>query len=319
MGKWTRRAFITTGLVAGGGVVVGVAMRPGNQVKDLVGKLDLKDDQLIHTYIKIGSDNIITAIIPHSEMGQGVQTSLGQMLAEELDADWDQLLTEEAPAIGEYSMYSAGRRYLLAGIDFPKILIPTVDGAMMRVADSLNIQLTGGSMSVRTTGALAMRIAGAATREMLREAAANSWGVPANEVVTENSHLIHLGTNRREPYAAFASLVADMTPSQTPPLKDPSEYKIVGTNKPRRDIPAKVDGSLQFALDVRLPDMLFASIIRSPVSGGSLVNIDDREARAIDGVVDVLVIPETSVGSIMLSDTSSVSYTHLTLPTILRV
>ena len=305
MGKWTRRAFITTGLVAGGGVVVGVSMRPGNQVKDLVGKLDLKDDQLIHTYIKIGSDNIITAIIPHSEMGQGVQTSLGQMLAEELDADWDQLLTEEAPAIGEYSMYSAGRRYLLAGIDFPKILIPTVDGAMMRVADSLNIQLTGGSMSVRTTGALAMRIAGAATREMLRESAANSWGVPANEVVTENSHLIHLGTNRREPYAAFASLVADMTPSQTPPLKDPSEYKIVGTNKPRRDIPAKVDGSLQFALDVRLPDMLFASIIRSPVSGGSLVNIDDREARAIDGVVDVLVIPETSVGSIMLSDTSS--------------
>ena len=151
MGKWTRRAFITTGLVAGGGVVVGVSMRPGNQVKDLVGKLDLKDDQLIHTYIKIGSDNIITAIIPHSEMGQGVQTSLGQMLAEELDADWDQLLTEEAPAIGEYSMYSAGRRYLLAGIDFPKILIPTVDGAMMRVADSLNIQLTGGSMSVRTT------------------------------------------------------------------------------------------------------------------------------------------------------------------------
>ena len=305
MGKWTRRAFITTGLVAGGGVVVGVSMRPGNQVKDLVGKLDLKDDQLIHTYIKIGSDNVITAIIPHSEMGQGVQTSLGQMLAEELDADWDQLLTEEAPAIGEYSMYSAGRRYLLAGIDFPKILIPTVDGAMMRVADSLNIQLTGGSMSVRTTGALAMRIAGAATREMLREAAANSWGVPANEVVTENSHLIHLGTNRREPYAAFASLVADMTPSQTPPLKDPSEYKIVGTNKPRRDIPAKVDGSLQFALDVRLPNMLFASVVRSPVSGGSLVNIDDREARAIDGVVDVLVIPETSVGSIMLSDTSS--------------
>ena len=159
MGKWTRRAFITTGLVAGGGVVVGISMRPGNQVKELAGKVGNEGGQLIHSYVKIDSENVITAIIPHSEMGQGVQTSLSQMLAEELDADWDRLRMEEAPAIGEYSTYSAGRGYLLAGIDFPEILIPTVDGAMMRVADSLNMQITGGSMSIRTTGAMAMRIA----------------------------------------------------------------------------------------------------------------------------------------------------------------
>ena len=299
MGKWTRRAFITTGLVAGGGVVVGISMRPGNQVKELAGKVGNEGGQLIHSYVKIDSENVITAIIPHSEMGQGVQTSLGQMLAEELDADWDRLRMEEAPAIGEYSTYSAGRGYLLVGIDFPEILIPTVDGAMMRVADSLNMQITGGSMSIRTTGAMAMRIAGAATREMLQQAAAKSWGVPVNEIVTEDSHLFHAATSRREPYASFASTIAEMTPSQTPSFKDPSEYKIVGTHKPRRDIPAKVDGSLKFALDVRLPGMLFASVVRSPVSGGSIVNVNDSAARAIEGVVDVIVIPESSVDSML--------------------
>lgn len=299
MGKWTRRAFITTGLVAGGGVVVGVAMRPGNQVKDLAGKVGDEGGQLVHSYVKIDSDNTITAIIPHSEMGQGVQTALGQMLAEELDADWDNLLTVEAPAIGEYSTYSAGRGYLLAGIDFPEILIPTVDGAMMRVADSLNMQITGGSMSVRTTGTFAMRIAGAATREMLQEAAASSWDVPVSEITTENSHLIHAATNRREPYSTFAATIAEMTPSQTPTLKDPSEYRIVGTHKPRRDIPAKVDGSLQFALDVRVPDMAYASIMRSPVSGGSIDSIDAGAAQAMEGVIDVVIVPESTVESML--------------------
>lgn len=304
MSKWTRRAFITTGLVAGGGVVVGIALRPGNPVKSLAGKMGDTGGRLVHTYVRIDADNVITAIIPHAEMGQGVQTSLGQMLAEELDADWDQFRMEEAPAIGEYASYSAGRRYLLKGIDFPNLVIPTVDGAMMRVADTLNLQITGGSMSVRTTGFLAMRTAGAATRQLLREAAAASWNVPISEVITENSHLNHVASNRREPYAAFAAQIAEMTPSYTPVFKDPADYKIVGIHKPRRDIPSKVDGSAQFALDVRLPGMVYASVMRSPVPGGSLVNMDDSAARAIAGVLDVIVIPPASVSS-MLGATDS--------------
>lgn len=304
MGKWTRRAFITTGVVAGGGLVVGIAVRPGNQVKGLAGKVSEEGGQLIHSYVKIDADNTITAIIPHSEMGQGVQTSLGQMLAEELDADWDNLRTEEAPAIGEYATYAAGRGYLLAGMDFSNMVIPTVDGLMMRVADTLNLQITGGSMSVRTTGIISMRIAGAATREMLQRAAADAWDVPVEEVVTEDSHLIHAASNRREPYATFANEVAQMTPSQTPSFKDPADYKIVGTHRPRRDIPAKVDGTAQFALDVRLPDMVYASVVRSPVPGGNIASLDDSAARAIDGVIDVIRIPLASVGS-MLGDTIS--------------
>ncbi|MDG1025984.1 MAG: molybdopterin-dependent oxidoreductase [Gammaproteobacteria bacterium] len=304
MSKWTRRAFITSGIVAGGGVVVGIAMRPGNQVKGLAAKLGDDGANLVHTYVKIDSDNTITAIIPHAEMGQGVHTALGQMLAEELDADWDQLKLEEAPAIGEYAMYAAGRRYLLTGIDFPNLVIPTVDGMMMRVADTLNMQITGGSMSVRTTGILAMRTAGAATRQMLQQAAAEAWDVPVEEVTTEKSHLIHVASNRREPYAFFAADVAEMTPSYTPTFKDPADYKIVGTHKPRRDIPAKVDGSVKFAMDVQLPNMLYATVVRSPVPGGSVVELDDSAARSVEGVVDVIVIPATTVSS-MLGDTVS--------------
>ena len=304
MSKLTRRAFITTGVVAGGGLVVGIALRPGNQVKDLAAKLGEEGDNLVHTYIKIDSDNVVTAVVPHSEMGQGVHTALGQMLAEELDADWDQVKVEEAPAIGEYATYSAGRRYLFTGIDFPRLVIPTVDGMMMNVADMLNLQITGGSMSVRTTGILAMRIAGAATRELMQTAAAETWGVPVSEVTTENSYVVHAASNRREPYSAFAAVVSEMTPSQTPTFKDPSEYKIVGTYVPRRDIPAKVDGSAKFAGDVRVPNMAYASVVRSPVPGGGVVSVDDAAARAIDGVIDVVVIPQSSVGG-MLGETLS--------------
>ena len=167
MSKLTRRAFITTGVIAGGGVMVGIAMRPGNQIKDLAPKIGKDGDNLVHTYIKIDGDNTITAVIPHSEMGQGVHTALGQMLAEELDADWDRIKVEEAPALGEYASYSAGRRYHLAGIEITKKLKPTEEGMIMRVADTLNMQITGGSLSVRSTGFLAMRIAGASTREMI--------------------------------------------------------------------------------------------------------------------------------------------------------
>ena len=299
MHKWTRRAFITTGLVAGGGLVVGVALRPGNRVEKLSDLVGDEGGQLVHAYIKLDSDNVVTAIIPHSEMGQGVQTALGQMLAEELDADWDKVRMEEAPAIGEYAGYALGRGYLLAGMDIPEIMVPSVDGLMMRVADMLDAQVTGGSMSVRTTGVYVMRVAGAATRQMMRQAAADAWGVPIDEITTADSHVMHQATGNRAPYAQFASAVADMTPSYTPTLKDPSEFKIIGRHVPRRDIPAKVDGSAKFALDVILPDMLYATVVRSPIFGGNVVDFDDTSARAIDGVVDVVKLPGSSSSSLV--------------------
>ena len=291
MGKWTRRAFLTTGVMAGGGLIVGVAMRPGNQAGELSDLLGDGGGQFVHAYVRIDSDNRITAMIPHSEMGQGAQTALAQMLAEELDADWNDMRIEEAPAIGAYSHYSLGRKYLLKGINFPDFIVPSVDGAMMKLMDNLGLQVTGGSMSIRMTGSLGMRVAGASTRQMLRKAAASAWQVPLKDITTDNSHLVHTPSSRREPYASFVNEVAKMTPSQTPEFKKAEDYKIVGKFVPRLDIPSKVDGSAQFALDIRRPGMLYATVIRAPVFGATIVSIDDQAARKIEGVVDVIELP----------------------------
>ncbi|MEM9321170.1 MAG: molybdopterin cofactor-binding domain-containing protein, partial [Pseudomonadota bacterium] len=128
MGKWTRRAFITTGVLAGGGVLFGVAMRPGNLADGLQSVMAGDGETLVHAFVKIDTDNTITVIAPHSELGQGAQTALAQMLADELDADWEKIRIEEAPAIAEYSTYALGRGVLLAGVDLPSFVVPTVEG-----------------------------------------------------------------------------------------------------------------------------------------------------------------------------------------------
>jgi isoquinoline 1-oxidoreductase beta subunit len=297
--KWTRRAFLSTGVIAGTGLVVGVAMRPGNRAQDLKDLVAGDGETLVHAYVKIDADNIVTAIIPHSEMGQGIHTSLAQMVADELDADWDLVRVEEAPAIGEYANYAVGKGFLFPGAKFPNIIVPSVDGTLMRVADALNLQITGGSGSIRFTGQLGSRVAGAATKQLLVQAAAQEWQVPESEIKTEKSHLIHTPSSRREPYSAFAVAASMMKPSYTPTLKTSDQFEIMGKHVERFDIPSKVDGTAQFALDVRLPNMLYATVTRSPVFGGTLIGTKDQAARAIEGVVDVVELPPIQSGDMI--------------------
>ena len=96
MNKWTRRGLLTTGLVVGGGLAVGIAIRPGNRLPELAKLVADDNETLLNTWVKLGADNAVTVIVPHSEMGQGVGTALAQMLADELDADWNQVRFEEA-------------------------------------------------------------------------------------------------------------------------------------------------------------------------------------------------------------------------------
>lgn len=299
MNKWTRRAFLSTGVIAGTGLVVGVAMRPGNRAQDLKELVAGEGETLVHAYVKIDADNIVTAIIPHSEMGQGIHTSLAQMVADELDADWNLVRVEEAPAVGEYANYAVGKGFLFPGAKFPNAILPSIDGTLMRVADALNLQITGGSASIRFTGELGSRVAGAATRQLLVQAAADQWQVPESEIETKKSYLIHSASSRREPYSAFAVAASTMKPSYTPTLKTSDQFKIIGQHVERFDIPSKVDGTAQFALDVRLPNMLYATITRSPVFGGSLIGTKDEAARAIDGVVDVVELPPIQSGDMV--------------------
>ena len=103
MGKWTRRAFITTGLVGGGALLVGVGVRLGNRNAELASLVTSGSEQLVNAWVKIGADNQVVAIVPHSEMGQGAQTALAQMLADELDARWEDVSFLEAPAEDAYA------------------------------------------------------------------------------------------------------------------------------------------------------------------------------------------------------------------------
>lgn len=299
MNKWTRRGLLTTGLVVGGGLAVGIAIRPGNRLPGLAKQVADENETLLHTWMKLGNDNTVTVIVPHSEMGQGVGTALTQMLADELDADWRQVKFEEAPAIEDFANHSMGRGMLLAGVDIPDMIVPTVSGVMIQTAQALDLQITGGSLSIRTTGEYGMRVAGAAVKHMLKEAAAAAWQVPAAEIVASNSHLKHEGSGRAAPYAEFAASAAEVTPPVKPTLKSPDQYTIMGTLVQRHDIPAKVDGTAQFAMDVQLPDMVYATVQRAPTFAGSINRLDDTETRAVKGVQGVVRLPSAEGGGIV--------------------
>jgi isoquinoline 1-oxidoreductase beta subunit len=307
MGKWTRRGFISAGVIAGGGLIVGVAIRPGNRANELSKHVTDDDETLLHTWVKLDSNNVVTAIVPHSEMGQGVGTALAQMLADELDADWSLVKSEEAPAISEFANYPMAKGMLLAGTDLPDFVVPTVDGVLILSAQALDLQITGGSASVRATGHYGMRVAGAAVKEMLRIAAAQAWQVPVDQVVARDSQLIHEETGRSEPYSAFAASAARMTPPASPALKRPDEFKIMGRDVQRHDLPSKVDGTAIFALDVRMPNMLYATVRRAPTFSGGVENIDDTVTRSIDGVVDVVQLPPGDVNALVGSFSSAES------------
>jgi isoquinoline 1-oxidoreductase beta subunit len=288
MGKWSRRGFITAGVVAGGALVVGVAIRPGHRAPKLAKYVTVGDETLVSAWVKIDPSNKITAIIPHSEMGQGVLTSLGQMLAEEMNADWDSVDVMEAPGIEEYANFVLAREFMAGDAKIPKILMDTVDGTFLKLTQSMGLQITGGSTSVRFTGVGGMQLAGAAAKELLLKAASKQWDVPLSELRAENSYIHHDKSSQSAPYATFAAEAANHKPNLTPKLKTRKDYTIMGQPKQRFDIPAKVDGTASFGMDVDVPGMKIATVKASPVHGATVASMDASAARKMPGVVDVL-------------------------------
>ena len=284
MGKWTRRAFITTGVLTGGALVVGIAIRPGNRagkVKDLIAS---EGDTVLNIWLKINADNTITVIVPHAEMGQGVHTTLPMMLADEMDADWKTITMFEAPGHKEYANYALGKGFLMGPKDIPSILIGTVDGFFLTATKQISLQITGGSASVRFTGMLAMRVAGAAARAVLLEAASEEWEVATGDLVVKNSTISHPPTDRTKPFASFAVKAASLSQPAKPRLKTTEEFTIMGTSPPRFDIPAKVDGTANFGIDVTLPNMKYAAIKASPVFGARAKPLEASLIKDMPGV-----------------------------------
>ncbi len=295
-GKITRRAFIgTSAVVGGGGLILGVALRRGDRREQVADMVAEDGEQMLNMWIKIDEAGQITAILPHSEMGQGAQTVLAQMLADEMDADWQDVSFVEAPVDDEYANGILGQGFMLGDAKVPSILIPTVAGVFHQAAKALIQQITGGSLSIRTTGVYGMRVAGAAAREMLLKAAAGLWQVPESELVAANSRVSHKASNRSASYGELATAAARFEPSPTPTLKDPSQFTLMGTDVPRRDLPSKVNGSAQFGIDAQVPGMRYAALKAAPVFGAQVARFDDSAARQRPGVSDVLSLGDAVV------------------------
>ena len=288
MGKWSRRAFITTGVLTGGALVLGVAIRPGNRAKKVKDLIAGEGETVLNIWLKIDKDNIITVVVPHAEMGQGVHTTLPMMLADEMDADWTKVRILEAPGNKEYANYSLAKGFILGPRDIPSILMGTVDGFFFTATKHLNIQVTGGSGSVRFTGMFAMRVAGAAARAVLLQAASEQWEIPKEELVVKNSTISHLASDRRALFSDFAAKAANLSQPAKPRLKSSEEFTIMGTSPPRFDIPSKADGTANFGIDVVLPNMKYAAIKASPVFGVKVKPLANEAIKDMPGVHKVV-------------------------------
>ena len=245
------------------------------------------------TWIKITPDNQTTVLIPHCEMGQGALTGLGMLLAEELDADWSLVRIEQAPSEDVYANGYIVRAFLEeSGFAVPGWLERALDFGAFKMADFVGLQMTGGSTSTRGTGAFGMRLAGASAKAMLLEAGAQQLGVPVEELTARDSHVIHEASGRRVTFGELANLAGTMGVPRRPTLKTREQYRLVGTSRNRADIPSKVVGQAQYGIDVVLPDMLYAAIMRAPVPGGQLTSVDPAPAKAMAGVREVVVLPD---------------------------
>ena len=284
MNKWTRRAVIASGIAAGGVLAIGVGIRPGDR-SDRVARLVADgEERVFDVWLKLAPDNTVTAIVPHAEMGQGAHSTLALMLADELDADWGDVRVMEAPAHPEYANYALAKGYALGERELPVLLLDTVDGFFLAATRYLALQITGGSNSVRTTGQHAMRVAGAAARSMLLTAAADAWQVAPGELVAARGRIVHAASGRDASYGEFAARAAELPEPAAPRLKSPEQFTLMGTSPARVDVPAKVDGTASFGIDVVLPGMKYAAVRAAPVFGARIESIDAASIQDMPGV-----------------------------------
>jgi isoquinoline 1-oxidoreductase subunit beta len=294
MGKWTRRAVIASGGLLGGGLVLGVAGFTFAPNRLSVGRRDpeLEGSPQLNTWIRIAPDGTATALVPHCEMGQGAHTALAMMLADELDADWSLVRVEEAPAEGAFANGYLARAFVPALASVPGFLERGIDYGTFKLTELIGLQVTGGSSSVRGTGHYGMRVAGAAARAMLIDAAAQRWAVDPAQCKASASRVVHEASGRSAGYGELAADAARLDPPAHPRLKTRDEWSIAGRPIPRLDIPSKVDGSASFGIDVQLPDMLYATIAAAPVFGARLASVDASVAAGLPGVKKVVQLED---------------------------
>jgi len=256
----SRRDFLKASAVVGGGLVIAFVIPGAKRLAFANPAAEAATSFAPNAFLRISSDDNVTVLIGHSEMGQGIWTALPMLIAEELDADWSKIKVEHAPAAPSYAHTAFG------------------------------MQMTGGSSSTWSEMDR-YRQAGAAARALLMQAAATRFNVPLDQVRTENGEVI-AGTNRVR-YGALADDASKLTAPDPASLKlkDPKDWKFIGKPTKRLDTPEKITGRAQFGMDVQFDGLLTAVVARSPVFGGKVKSFDATAAKAIPGVRNVVQVP----------------------------
>jgi isoquinoline 1-oxidoreductase beta subunit len=258
--RLSRRSFLASAAVAGGALVLGfdIPLAPESAGSSA-------QTAEITAWIVIQPDETVIIRVARSEMGQGVLTALPMMVAEELECDWAKVK--------------------------PEIATPQENLRRKRVWGSMS---TGASRSIASSHE-ALRTAGALAREMLIAAAAARWGVPASECRAANSVITHAPSGRTLTFGEVAPAAARVTPPARVALKEPKDWKLIGTPQQRFDIPDKINGKAVYGADVRTSNMLYAAIRQSPVFGGTLQSVNDATVRGMAGVRHIVRLPDAVV------------------------
>jgi len=251
----SRRAFLKTSAAASGGLLMALHL-PGTLGQAMAAGTVSTPNAWVH----IADNNAISILIAHSEMGQGVYTSMPMLVAEELNVDLNQIKVVVAPPAEAY------------------------------VNQLLGAQITGGSTSVRA-GWEKLRVAGAQVREMLVSAAALQWDVDPDLIKAEKGMLLG-PKGKKATYGEFAHAASRLAVPEKPTLKDPKNFRIVGKRTKRLDTPAKTNGTAEFGIDVKLPGMVYATVQQCPVIGGKVKSFDAAQAKGMPGVQAVVQISD---------------------------
>ncbi|MBC7713066.1 MAG: xanthine dehydrogenase family protein molybdopterin-binding subunit [Rhizobacter sp.] len=259
----SRRDFMASSAVAVGGLFVAFNISPTmNRLMAAEAPAAPKMVYAPNAFIHIAPDNSITMVINKLEMGQGVNTSMAQLIAEELECDWTTIKSVSAPVNAVYNHTQYGT------------------------------QMTGGSSALNSSWDQHRKI-GAGMREMLKSAAAAKWGIPVAEVRAENGYVY--SAKGKLSYGEVADDANKLPLPENPPLKNAKDFKIIGKNLKRIDALEKANGKAIYGMDVRIPGMVYACVARSNIDGGEIASYDEKAARAVSGVVDVVKFSDNKI------------------------
>ena len=288
-----RRAFLFGSVAIAGAGVFGLKWTDHSALATAKAATTGAGEGSFAAWIKIAPDDTITVYSPTIDFGQGSHTAQGQMVAQELDADFDRVVIAQAPALPGFATAGVIEGF---GAELMSSVVAYIPRTVLNfAARNMPLQLTGGSSAVRFTGQISLLRAAAGARQLLIEEAASRLGVPQGEITLASGIAHHAKSGKALRYGELAEAAAGRTLWSDPVPRPLRAGKVVGTSPPRRDIPGKVDGSSVYGMDVKLPDLRVATLVMAPVRGGKLEAVDEKPALAVPGVEKVIRLDDAVI------------------------